>query len=95
MCGEAQVVFIHMSVPQLEHCSKGGKICLWRGQNFWAGLAFTKFSVDLQKKVIAPIWSTFLQGLGWFPKKSHHLETAARVREVWVGMLGSLGGIFV
>ena len=30
-----------------------------------------------------------------FQKKSHHLETAARVTKVWVGMLGSLGESFV
>ena len=81
-----------MSETQLERSSKGGKICFWRGQNFWVGLVFIKFSVDIQKKVIAPIWSTFLRGLGWFPQKSHHFETAARVTKVWVGMLGSLGG---
>ena len=42
------------------------------------------------------MWSTFLRGLGWFPKKSHHFETAARVTKVWVGMLGSFifGGVF-
>ena len=45
------------------------------------------------KKVIAPNWSTFLPVLCWFKKKhSHHLETAARKREVWVGMLGSFRG---
>ena len=64
------------------------------GQNFWIGLIFTQFSVDLKKKkVIAPIWSTFLRVLCWFPKKkTHHLETAARESEVWVGMQGSLRG---
>ena len=82
-----------MSRLQLERSSKRGKICFWRSQNFWVGLVFTKFFVDIQKrKVIAPIWSTFLRGLGWFPKKKrHHLETAARVTKVWVDMLGSLG----
>ena len=81
-CGEASagwwgiIFFTHMSVPQLERCSKGGKICFWRGQNFWVGLVFTKFSVDIQKKrkVIAPIWSTFLRGLCWFPKKATMLK---------------------
>ena len=78
-------------MPQLERSSKGGKICFSRGQNFWVGLVFVKFSVDIQKKkVIAPIWSTFLRGLGWFPKQRHHFEIAARVTKVWVGMLGSL-----
>ena len=37
-------------MPQLERSSKGGKICFWWGQNFWVGLVFTKFSVDIQKK---------------------------------------------
>ena len=37
-------------MPQLYRSSKGGKICFWMGQNFWVGLVFTKFSVDIQKK---------------------------------------------
>ena len=70
LVGEAQFFFTRMPVPQLERSSKGGKICFWRDQNFWVGLVFTKLSVDTQKKkVIAPIWSTFLRGLGWFQKK--------------------------
>ena len=28
----------------------GGKICSWGGQNFWVGLLFSEFSVDLKKK---------------------------------------------
>ena len=80
-------------MPQLERSSKGGKICFSRGQKFWVGLVFTKFYVDIQKKkVIVPIWSTFLRGLGWFPNKKHQFEIAARVTKVWVGMLGSLVG---
>ena len=51
---------------------------------------------EKKKKVIAPIWSTFLRVFCWFQKKSHHLETSAWGRKVRVGMLGSLGGeIFV
>ena len=40
------------------------------------GLFFSEFYVDLKK----------------IPKKSHYLETVARKRGVWVGMLGILGG---
>ena len=50
LVGEAQFFFTHLSMPQLERSFKGGKICLWRGQNFWVGLVFTKFSVDIHKK---------------------------------------------
>ena len=97
LVGEAQFVFKHMSVPQLERCSKGGKSGLWRGQIFWAGLVFTKFSVDLKKKTSShQVGLLFSEVSVGFQKKNHHLETAARVREVWMGMLGSLGGeIFV
>ena len=65
------------------------------------GLLNFKFSADLQKikkKVIAPNWSTFLRVLCWSQKnKSHRLETAARKRAVWRGVLAGLGGgkIFV
>ena len=38
------------TVPQLERCSREGKISLLGGQNFLAGLVFSEFSVDLQKK---------------------------------------------
>ena len=70
-----------------------------------------------EKKVIVPIWSTFLSEFSVdlqkkghlakllyyllvfcrFPRpKGYRLETAARERGVWVGMLGILGGgIFV
>ena len=69
----------------------GGKICFWGGQNFWVGLLFSEFSVDLQKKkVISPncFTSSFLSVS---KKKSHHLETAARKKGVSVGMLDILG----
>ena len=57
-------------VPQLELYFMGSKICFWRDQNFWVGLIYTKFSVDLKKKkVIAPIWSTFLRVLRLIKKK--------------------------
>ena len=36
--------------PQLERCSRGGKISFQGGQNFWACLLFSEFSVDFQKK---------------------------------------------
>ena len=95
LVGEAQFVFTHMSVPQLERCSKGGKTCLWRGQNFWVGLVFTKFFVDLQKKNVHRANLVYFSPRSRLvSKKSHHLETAAKLREVWVGMRGSLGGNF-
>ena len=28
----------------------GGGIYFWEGQNFWIGILFSKFSVDLKKK---------------------------------------------
>ena len=40
----------NIAVSQLERCSKGGKITFWGGQNFWDGLLFSEFSVDLQKR---------------------------------------------
>ena len=51
-----------------------------------------KFSVDLQrkKKVILPNCSTYLLVFSWFPKKSYHLETAAR--ESLGGHAGHFGG---
>ena len=36
--------------PQLERCSRGSKISFQGGQNFWACLLFSEFSVDFQKK---------------------------------------------
>ena len=93
LVGEAQFFFTRMSETQLQPCSKGGKICFRRGQNFWVGLVFTKFSVDIQKKkgkVIAPIGLLFSEVSVGFPKKCHHLETAARARKVRVGMQGIL-----
>ena len=41
---------VSIAVPQLKRCSWGGKICSWGGKNFWVGLLFFKFSVDLPKK---------------------------------------------
>ena len=94
LAGEAKFFFTHMSMPQLERSSKGGQICFWRGQNFWVGQVFTKFSVDIQKKRSSRQYGLlFFEVSVGFPKKSHHLETAARVTKVWVGMLGSLGVI--
>ena len=37
------------TVPQLERCSKGGKILFWGG-GFGVGLLFSEFSVGLKKK---------------------------------------------
>ena len=79
-------------MPQLERSSKGGKICFSRGQNFWVGLVFVKFSVDIQKKkVIAPIWSTFLRGLGWFPKKKTPFWNCCKGNESLGGYAGQFG----
>ena len=48
----------------------GGKICFWGGQNFWVGLLFSEFSVDLKKKkVISPNCSIYLLDFCRFPKK--------------------------
>ena len=66
------------------------------------GLIFSKFCVDLKKrkkkkkkekkghraKLVCFSPSSLLIS----NKKGHHLQTTAKVREVWVGMLGSLGG---
>ena len=94
LVGEAQFFFTRMPVPQLERSSKGGKICFWMGQNFWVGLVFTKFSVDIQKKRSSRQYGLLFSEVSvGFKKKRHHLETAARVTKVWVGMLGSLGGV--
>ena len=61
------------------------------GQNFWLGLLFFEFSDDLKKKkVISPNCSIYLLVFCRFPKKSHPLETAAREKGVWVGMVGIL-----
>ena len=81
-------------MPQLERSSKGGKICFWRGQKFWVGLVFTKFSVDIQKKKGDRANMVYFSPRSRLvsTKKSNHFETAARVTKVWVGMLGSLGG---
>ena len=40
-----------LPVPQLERCSRGRgqDMFLGGGQNFWVGLVFTKFSVNLKK----------------------------------------------
>ena len=66
------------------------------GQNFWVGLLFSEFFVDLKKKVISPNCSIYLLVFCRFPKKSHPLESAARESGVWVGILGGrnfcLGG---
>ena len=45
-----EILHTLLSVPQLERCSYEGKICFWGSQNFWAGLLFSDFSVDLQQK---------------------------------------------
>ena len=88
----------YSSVPQLERSSRGGG----GGANLFLGvpkflgwISFPKFSVDLLKKkghradlvYFSPSFRLVSKN-----KKSHHLETAAREREVWVGMLRSLGG---
>ena len=92
----------------------GGQNLFLGVQNFWVGLLFSEFSVDLKKKkrsscqfglifsecyvnlqkkkVISPNCSTYFLVFCWFPKKKHHLETAARETSVWVGMLGILEG---
>ena len=80
-------------MPQLERCSRGGKISCKGGQTFWAGLISTEFSVDLQKKGLRAKLVYISPNSLLVPKKQHHLETAARERGVWVGMLGSLGGV--
>ena len=81
-------------MPQLERSSKGGKICFWRGQNFWVGLVFIKFSVNIQKKKDHRANMVYFSPRSRLvsKKKSNHFETAARVAKVWVGMLGSLRG---
>ena len=49
--------------------------------------------ISIKKKVISPNCSTYLLVFSWFfPQKSHHFETVARERGVWVSMLGILGG---
>ena len=79
---------------QQERCSRGGKICFWGGQNFWVGLVFTKFSVDLKKKkkVIAPIWSTFFRVLCWFPKKKATILKLPQEKGKLGGHAGQFGG---
>ena len=82
------------SVPQLERCSKGGKISFRRGQNFWVGLLFYEFSGDLKKTKTGhrtELVDFSPSSLLISNQKRYHLETAARVKEVWVGILGSLG----
>ena len=68
------------------------------GQNIWADLVITKFSVNLKKKKKnhrANLVYFSLSSL-LISKKSHYLETAAREMGVWVGMLDSLRwGTFV
>ena len=89
LCGQ------FVAVRWLGSVLRGAK-CLFRGggQNFWVRLLFSKFSVVQKKMVIAPKWSNFLQLFCWSPlQKATILKTATRVRGVWVGMLGSLGGL--
>ena len=76
-------------MPQLERGSKGAKFVSGGGQNFRVGLLFSEFSIDLKKKkVISRNCSIYLLVFCRFPKKSHPLETTARERGVWVGILG-------
>ena len=71
-----------------------------RGQNLFLGgakifgLVFfsPSFLLISKKKIISPNCSIYLLVFFRFPKKSQPLETAAREREVWVGMVGILGG---
>ena len=67
------LITIHNVIPLLFQYScvatrtlfQGGQNYILGGQNFWDGLLFSEFSVDLQKKkekkVFAPNWSSFLQ----------------------------------
>ena len=81
-------------MPQLERSSKEGKICFWRGQNFWVNLVFTKFSVDTQKKKGHHANIVYFSPRSRLvsKKKRHHLETAARVTKVRVGIPGQFRG---
>ena len=76
----------------------GGKICFWVGQKIFGLVYFSPSSllISKKKKVISPNCSIYFLVFCRFPKKSHPLETAARERGVWVGILGGrnfcLGG---
>ena len=59
-------------------------------QNFWVGLLFSEFSVDLKNKIKDHLAKSLYLSpsfLSVSKKKSHPLETAARERGVWVGTL--------
>ena len=81
-------------MPQLERCSKGAKFVSGGGQNFCVGLLFFDFSFDLKKKKghLAKLFYLSPSFLSVSKKKKHPLNTAARERGVWVGMVGILGG---
>ena len=63
----------------------GGQHFFCGGQNFWVGLLFSEFSVDLKKKKkghLAKLFYLFpsLLFVGFQKKKKHYLETAIRKR---------------
>ena len=93
LVGEAQFFFTHMSMPQRERRSKGGKICFWRDQNFWVGLVYTKLSVDIQKKRSSRQYGLLFSEVSvGFHKKKLSFWNCCNGNESLGGHAGQFGG---
>ena len=97
LVGEAQFFLTYMSMPELERSFKGANFFLV-GPKFLGWSSFHQVLCCFpKKKVIAPLWSTFLRGIGWFPKKNPPSWNCCKDNESLGGYAGQFffgGGLF-